>query len=93
MRQCQFWESIPPSPQALSSPNPFCVDTLTFPQWLQFVFIPRVKVIIEEQQPLPSNSDIVPMAEEWFGKNAADEGKRVIATLAEFDALINNLDA
>ena len=87
LREQDLWDSQKPSQQALSSPHPFCVDTLTFPQWLQFIFIPRIKWIIEEQQPLPANSEIVPMAQEWL-RRSATPGRRLIAIIADFDAFI-----
>jgi len=48
------------------SEQPFAVDTMTFPQWLQFIFLPRMYFIIEQQLKLPSNCGIAPMAEEYF---------------------------
>ena len=35
LRQLGLWDKIPPSTEALASTQPFCVDTLTLPQWLQ----------------------------------------------------------
>ncbi|WP_258876037.1 YqcC family protein, partial [Pseudomonas aeruginosa] len=31
------------APEALASPEPFCVDTLALEQWLQWIFLPRMK--------------------------------------------------
>ncbi|MEH6587551.1 MAG: YqcC family protein [Halioglobus sp.] len=66
LRQLGMWDKIPPSSQALLSTEPFCVDTLTLPQWLQFIFIPTLYSMLEEQQPLPDRCGIAPMADEFF---------------------------
>lgn len=66
LRNMQLWEDEPPSAEALASPEPFCVDTLEFPQWLQWVFLPRMHRLVENQEPLPGKCEIAPMAEEYF---------------------------
>ncbi len=66
LRQLGLWDKIPPSSAALASTEPFCVDTLSLPQWLQFVFIPRLYQMLEAGQSLPSECAIAPMAEEYF---------------------------
>ncbi len=62
----QLWASEPPSQQALNSTQPFCVDTLSFEQWLQFVMMPRFQQMIQTATPLPTQCDISPMAQEAF---------------------------
>ncbi len=66
LRQLDLWDRIPPSSDALASTQPFCVDTLTLPQWLQFIFLPRIYQMLEEEQALPERCGIAPMAEEFF---------------------------
>jgi len=66
MRDCSLWSSQTPIEKALKSIQPFCVDTLQFTEWLQFVFLPKMKEIIEQGWLLPSSSDISAMAEESF---------------------------
>ena len=66
LRDLQLWESESPSEEALASTEPFAIDTLNFPQWLQFIFIPRLYMIVEQCMPLPSVSGVKPMAEEYF---------------------------
>jgi uncharacterized protein YqcC (DUF446 family) len=58
LRCLELWENDYPADDALMSTEPFHVDTLRFTQWIQFVLIPRLKVLIEEQAPLPATSDI-----------------------------------
>lgn len=65
LRVLQCWDAEPPSAEALASTQPFCVDTLSFPQWLQWVFIERLRAMIEAGQTLPGQCGIAPMVEEW----------------------------
>lgn len=66
LRELQLWEYESPSEDALASTQPFAIDTLTFPQWLQFIFIPRLYMMVEQRLPLPRVSGVKPMAEEYF---------------------------
>jgi uncharacterized protein YqcC (DUF446 family) len=87
LRQLDLWERIPPSSQALASTEPFCVDTLTLPQWLQFVFIPTVYQMIEDRAPLPERCGIAPMAEEFFrGSGMATDD--LLTALERMDQLL-----
>ncbi|MBM6551950.1 YqcC family protein [Marinomonas ostreistagni] len=66
MQEAHVWECQPPTPQALASDKPFCIDTMTFEQWLRYVMIERFKDIIEQQLSLPERCHISPMIEEAF---------------------------
>ena len=46
-----LWSDKTPSAYELSSPEPFSVDRLDFEQWVQWIFLPKMKVIIEQEQP------------------------------------------
>jgi len=88
LRVMNLWEFIEPSPDALASTEPFAIDTLTFPQWLQFIFIPKMAFLID-QQTLPANCSIAPMAEEYFAATQlASNG--LIRHLGTIDELITN---
>ena len=66
LRELRLWQAEPPSPEALASSEPFALDTLNFPQGLQFIFIPRLYFIIEPRAALPNNCAVAPMAEQYF---------------------------
>lgn len=66
LRDLQLWEFESPSEEALASTQPFAIDTLNFPQWLQFIFIPRLYMMVEQRLSLPNVSGVKPMAEEYF---------------------------
>ena len=89
LRQMGLWETTPPPPEALRSEQPFAVDTLRFEQWLQFIFIPRIRFLIDNDQALPGQCSIAPMAEECF------RGRRLpmadlLAALERIDALLSD---
>lgn len=83
MRRLDLWSAQPPSAEALASTEPFCVDTLTLPQWLQFVFLPRMRALIEGGRPLPRQCGIAPFAEEYF--RGDDRAGELIRLLGELD--------
>ena len=64
MRAQSLWARKEPSTEALQSTEPFCVDTLSFFQWVQWIMFPRFHAMIFKQQSLPQSSSIAPMAEE-----------------------------
>ncbi len=87
LRALGWWSATPPSAQALSSGEPFCVDTLEFEQWLQWIFLPRMKLILENDQPLPNASGILQMAEMVYATRQR-ETHLLQQLLAQFDQLI-----
>ena len=66
LRELQLWDAELISEEALASDQPFAIDTMTFPQWLQFIFLPRLYFMIEQQTQLPGNCGVAPMAEQYF---------------------------
>lgn len=88
LRNLALWEQQRPSDQALSSEQPFAVDTLNFTQWLQFIFIERMRFMLEQQLELPSSCQIAPMAQEYFkGLELADS--ELLKSLRAIDQLLS----
>lgn len=88
LRQLGQWDSVPPPAEALASQQPFCVDTLTLPQWLQFIFLPTLYRMLEEGEPLPERCGIAPMAQEYF-RDSGLACNELIACLVEVDELLS----
>lgn len=82
-----WWDEVCPSAEALSSVEPFSVDTLDFHQWLQWIFLARMKQILEQDLPLPSVSGILEMAQMVYADRAV-ESLGLRAALKKFDQLI-----
>ena len=92
LRQLGLWDKIPPSTEALASTEPFCVDTLTLPQWLQFIFLPTLYRMLEEEQALPERCGIAPMAEEFFRGSGLAIGE-LVSSLVKIDELLSPEDS
>jgi uncharacterized protein YqcC (DUF446 family) len=88
LRRLNLWEKIPPSTQALASSEPFCVDTLTLPQWLQFVFIPTIRQMVEAGDTLPAQCGIAPMGEEFF-RESGSGADALLVSLRQIDELLS----
>ncbi|GGE71687.1 hypothetical protein GCM10011533_25050 [Streptosporangium jomthongense] len=88
LRKLDMWASQRPPEDAFRSTEPFCLDTLAFTQWVQFVFLERMKVIVENGHPLPEVSGIAPMAEEYF-RGRPESGQGLIRELEVFDQLLS----
>ncbi|MBA1261258.1 YqcC family protein [Stutzerimonas stutzeri] len=87
LRALGTWEALPPDPQALASREPFCVDTLSFEQWLQWIFLPRMKAILESGAALPAASGILAMAEVVY-RDSPSRVAGLLEALTKFDSLI-----
>jgi uncharacterized protein YqcC (DUF446 family) len=64
----------------------FAMDTMTFTQWLQFVFIPRVREAAATNQ-FPSTSSVGAQAVREF--DGDPNAERLVTLLSEFDALFD----
>ncbi|GGF84010.1 YqcC family protein [Alteromonas lipolytica] len=62
LKAANLWSDIHLSPAALASEQPFACDTLAFEQWLQFIFIPRIRALSDAGALVPP-MHILPMAE------------------------------
>jgi uncharacterized protein YqcC (DUF446 family) len=90
LKALQLWSTEKPSTAAFASTAPFACDFMTLEQWLQFIFLPSMQMLIETQQPLPVNCSIYPMAEiAWVPLTA---GKQPLLThLQQLDLLLSNI--
>ena len=68
-----MWSQQTPSNEALSSIEPFCIDTLTALEWLQWVLIPKLNGLLQQGHPLPQNFDITPYFSEALKQHPQQE--------------------
>jgi uncharacterized protein YqcC (DUF446 family) len=87
LRLLELWQYESPSAEALASTQPFAIDTLNFPQWLQFIFIERMYFMLEQRAQLPGNCGIAPMAEQYFSVLSLNSAP-IIAHLQKMDELL-----
>ncbi|RTZ60670.1 MAG: YqcC family protein [Gammaproteobacteria bacterium] len=92
LQKAELWENTSPPPHHLQSTEPFCVDTLDFSQWLQWVFIPKMRFILDQEAPLPPASSIHILAQEAL-KDMDQDMSRLIAAIRRFDRLLSGDDA
>ena len=88
MQQHDLWSAIPPELTAFESREPFCIDTMAPEAWLQWIFIPRMRAILESQQPLPTNMAIAPYFEVSFSQRG-DGYQPLLTVLQNLDELLS----
>lgn len=67
--QLSLWEEQAPTQQALSSDQPFALDTLQPTQWLQWIFIPKMRELIESQSEVPIGFEVSAYFEQAMPNN------------------------
>ncbi len=85
LRNSGLWAAEAPTAEALASAEPFALDTMPLQSWLQFIFIPRIRQLLEARAALPNTCEVLPVAEETFDKN----NKALLAVIAKLDKLIS----
>lgn len=85
MRRIGMWTEEPPAPEAFEFREAFALDTMAYSQWLQWVFLPRVRSIIAERGEFPTSSMVgVQAVREFDGHWEANE---LVSLLGRFDGL------
>ncbi|SQD80037.1 YqcC family protein [Moritella yayanosii] len=90
LKNASLWNEVSPSIEALASTTPFCIDTMPFTDWLQFIFLAKMTQRVAMQMPLPVNMAIQPMAEEAFKPLTVDTCE-LLALILSFDKLLKNI--
>src|SRR5438270_5427778 len=86
MRSIGLWQDQPLSPEQMQFSQAFAMDTMTFSQWLQFIFLPRVREAVASGE-FPSSSSVGAQAVHEF--DGDENAARLITLLSEFDALFD----
>lgn len=70
LKKHALWQREAPSEAALSSQQPFAIDTLEPHEWLQWIFIHRIESMLAAGQSAPSEFEIAPYFEQvWKGQS------------------------
>jgi len=72
MEESGLWQSIPPTPDKMMSTEPFSIDTLSFIEWLQWIYIARLRAIVEAGTALPVGAKVLEYAEEALKADGMD---------------------
>ncbi len=85
MKRIGFWQDEPLQPEQYDFRSAFALDTMTFNQWLQFIFVPRVAQILESQGTFPTRSQVGAQAIREY--DSFPEAAQLVTLLGEFDTL------
>jgi uncharacterized protein YqcC (DUF446 family) len=85
LRAQRLWSDIAPDAKAMSSVVPFMYDTLKLHQWLQWVFLPRTRAVIDARGNLPGNCSIHPLAEHEFARLKEMDTVKLLELIEEID--------
>ncbi len=89
LQRQRLWDAQPPSPDAMASTLPFCIDSMHFQQWLQWIYIPRLRALIDAGAPLPGGSAILPYAEESFKLQGLRGTREILILIAHCDRVLS----
>ncbi len=78
LRRLDHWCDVPPSPEAMASTQPFAIDTLSLPEWLQWVYLQRLRALLDADMPLPNGALVKPYAEEYFAQSREPVGELIV---------------
>ena len=87
MRADGMWQAQPLEAEQYEFHQAFGADTMTFSQWLQFVLVPRVELVLSSRSTLPSNSSVGTKAIREFDSDPRAGG--LVTLLCEFDQLFD----
>ncbi|MGB0751776.1 MAG: YqcC family protein [Gammaproteobacteria bacterium] len=88
LRRIGLWEADRPPQCAFDSDLPFMLDTMRVSQWLQWVFLPRMRRILYDRKPLPTACAIHPIAKMDLAGTSSDTG-RLLKFIARLDGLLS----
>lgn len=88
LRLLHCWDAEPPTLDALQSVEPFCVDTMEFYQWLQWIFLPRLYELLTSDLALPNQCSVAPMVEVWANSRAL-KARGLLEVLQKIDTLLS----
>ncbi|MBE2894166.1 YqcC family protein [Spirabiliibacterium falconis] len=88
LKTLNLWQTLSPPPEKLASQEPFAIDTLEPHEWLQWIFIPRMRALIEAQAELPRGFAISPYIEEAMKET--EQLERILTPLYDLEALLHD---
>ena len=85
----KLWSITPPDPKALESTIPFMYDTLKIHEWLQWVYIPRLRALMDANGTLPHQSHVFPLAEHEWQERIDFDKNHLLRLINRIDATLN----
>jgi uncharacterized protein YqcC (DUF446 family) len=85
MKDADLWDIARPKDEAFTDMGAFGQRTMSFAQWLRWVFVPNVERLVASQGPWPKGSSVGAMA---IREGDTDPGIHSLhASLSDFDSL------
>lgn len=88
LRDNGIWDIGRPEPAAFESQQPFCLDTMTLPAWLRYVFIARLWALVDARAGLPATCAVAPAVEVWLKEVRVEDADGLLRDLAEVDRIV-----
>ncbi|MCL7930530.1 YqcC family protein [Halomonas llamarensis] len=90
LKASNLWRVEKPSAADFASHQPFCVDTMSLPQWLRFVFIQRLQTLVEAKAPMPAKCEVAPAIAAYLQqeKIRASDQVLVVRAVERVDQLV-----
>ena len=82
-----IWPHEAPDDTAMASVQPFAVDTMSFEQWLVYVFVPKLRALAMSGAVLPTQCNVGDMAEEVL--QSCIEPQKVYQSIRRIDRLLS----
>ncbi len=86
MKRIGYWQQQPLRPEQYDFQQAFAMDTMSYAQWLQFIFVPRVREAIASEK-FPGSSSVGAQAIREFDGDTNAAG--LVTRLCNFDALFS----
>jgi uncharacterized protein YqcC (DUF446 family) len=88
LKSVDLWRTPQPEAAAFDSTEPFCLDSMELPQWLRYVFIPRLQALVDAQAPLPATCQVAPAVEAYLHNARASTRQLVVQAVTEVDRIV-----
>ncbi|MGY4876793.1 YqcC family protein [Vreelandella aquamarina] len=90
LKMSHLWQVETPTDKAFSSQQPFCVDTMSMPQWLRFVFIGRLQALVDARGAMPAKCEVAPAVAVYLQQEniSASDQRRIIKAVERIDDLV-----
>ena len=90
MRRIGVWDETPITEEQRRTGGAFGTGSMSFTQWLRWIFVPRVRERLAADAPLPPSSSVGAQAvREWGFSPITADTSRLELLLSQFDALFD----
>ncbi|MDK2749486.1 MAG: YqcC family protein [Halomonas meridiana] len=90
MKAANLWRTPTPDAAAFASQQPFCIDTMSLPQWVRYVFVARLNALIDAEAAMPAKCEVAPAVAAYLmqEKVRASDQLLVVKAVERVDKLV-----